>query len=200
MSENTERTSDAPPGDRDASIEALTGMVDTLTRKVQRIEGKVAELAAKTKPADAEEEDEPGAPAPWVWFSAPAAAENDPEGEEDPRFTVDNFVAWYNITFVGVDGGRARPIPSCWSQHPGLAMEVAALAYSWRAANVGEGASERDAQQWLQQWRPGFADRLVRDWVLTDCLDGDHRATGSAARPDRFDVAEQQLTEALSRL
>ncbi|MDT7783023.1 MAG: hypothetical protein QOF58_1442 [Pseudonocardiales bacterium] len=188
----------AVPGDRDAQIEALTGIVETLTRKLRRVETTLNELTAKP-PADTEDEEEdPFAPAAWVWFTPPAAAENDPEGEEDPRFTIDNFTAWYNLTFVGVDGGRARPIPACWRQHPGLAMEVAALAYSWRAANIGPNATERDAQQWLHQWRPGFADRLTRDWAHTDCLDGDHRDDGTDTRSDRFELADQLADEALS--
>ncbi|RAS59546.1 hypothetical protein C8D87_114158 [Lentzea atacamensis] len=188
----------APPGDRDAQITALTGLVETLVRKLRRVEGKVNELTAKPPAPAEDEEDDPAAPAAWVWFTPPAAAENDPDGEEDPRFTVDNFAAWYNVTFVGVDGSRARPIPPCWRQHPGLAMEIAVLAYSWRAANIGPNASERDAQQWLHQWRPGFADRLTRDWVHSDCLDGDHRDGGAAARADRFELADQLASEASS--
>lgn len=184
------------PGDKKIDVgqelARIIGYLDTLKRKVRRLEVKVVELTAAAA-SDAEHKD-PSKPAAWVWFSPPAAAEDDPDGDEDPRFTLTNWVAWYNITFVGVDGGRARPIPACWEQHPGLATEVAALAYTWRAANIGPGANERDNQQWLQQWRPGFADRLVRDYVLPDCLDSHHRDSGPAARADRFELAEQ-LTE-----
>lgn len=160
--------------DRDAPISMLIDLVEALTRKLRRLDDRVNELVA-TPRADANGEDDQAEQAPWVWFSSPAAAEDEPGGETDPRNTVENFVAWYNVTFVGVDGSRARSIPSCWSTHPGLTVEVAALAYSWRAANIGAAATERDAQQWLHQWRPGFADRLVRDWLSLDCLDGDHR-------------------------
>jgi hypothetical protein len=125
-------------------------------------------------------QDDPAAPAAWVWFHPPAAAEDQPEGVQDPRITIENFVTWFNVTFVGVDGGRAKAIPACWTQHPGLAMEGAALAYSWRDANIGPNARSREAQYWLHQWCPGFADRL-RDWVHADCLDGEHRAAGTPA-------------------
>jgi hypothetical protein len=76
-----------------------------------------------------------------VWFTPPAAAEDDPDTDDDPRITVNSFVAWYNVTYIGVEGSRAKPIPDCWRQHPGLAMEVANLAYSWRTANLGHSAS-----------------------------------------------------------
>lgn len=71
-------------------------------------------------------------------------------------------------------------------------MEIASLAYSRRAANIGPNANERDAQHWLHQWRSGFADRLTRDWTHTGCLDNQHRDDGPPARPDRFTIAEQQ--------
>ncbi|MGW4527890.1 hypothetical protein [Amycolatopsis sp. NPDC004378] len=182
---------------RDAQIKALTEIIGTLAQNLRRVEGKVNQLAKKAADeAKNDEEEDPTAPAAWVWFTPPAAAEDDPDGDEDPRFTVENFVAWFNLTFVGVDGGRARPIPPCWRQHPGLAMEVASLAYSWRAANIGPEASERDAQYWLHQWRPGFSDRLAREWVRPDCLDGDHRDDGPAPRADRFELAEQHAAAA----
>jgi hypothetical protein len=68
-------------------------------------------------------------------------------------------------------------------------MEVANLAYSWHAANIGASVSPREAQYWHHQWRPGFTDRLAREWVHTDCVDGEHRA-GMAERADRFTLAE----------
>jgi hypothetical protein len=194
MSEPAEPTVADNAGEQGQQIAKILGYLDTLKRKIRHVEVKVAELTAAA--VAAAEENDPSKPAAWVWFTAPAAAEDDPDGDEDPRFTLTNWVAWYNITFVGVDGGRARPIPLCWQRHPAVAMEVAALAYTWRAANIGPGANERDNQQWLQQWRPGFADRLARDYVLPDCLDGDHRDSGPAARADRFELAEQLAEEA----
>lgn len=59
-------------------------------------------------------------------------------------------------------------------------------AYSWRAAKIGRAASPREAQYWHHHWRPGFTDRLTRDWIHAGCLDGDHRATGADPRTDRF--------------
>jgi len=180
-------------GDRDAQIRSLTEIVGMFAQTLRRMERRVNQLTKKPA-ADAEED--LGEPAAWVWFTPPAAAENEPDGEEDPRFTVENFVAWYNLTFVGVDGSRARSIPPCWRSHPGLTMEVATLAYSWRAANIGPEANPRDAQSWLHQWRPGFSDRLTRDWVRPDCLDGDHRDDEPASRTDRFELAAEHAAAA----
>ena len=104
----------------------------------------------------------------------------------DPRGTVENFVDWYNQVFLGRDGGRAKPIPPCWRAHPGLAMEVAALAYGWRAANLGKSATVQQSLYWLHYWRPGFADRLGHDWLHPSCLDGEHLPVGASPRLDRF--------------
>jgi hypothetical protein len=167
--------------ERDQQIAALTEIVGTLAQNLRRLEGqvnRVAKIVSDTPPA-AEDSAEPG---PWVWFNPPVAREDEPGGDEDPRVTVENFVTWYNHTFVGIDGGRSKPIPACWRQHPGLAMEIATLAYSWRSANVGPSASVREAQHWLHQWRPGFAERLTRDWVHADCFDDAHRAAGAPPR------------------
>ncbi len=71
-------------------------------------------------------------------------------------------------------------------------MEIANLTYSWRAANIGQAASPREAQYWHHQTRPGFTDRLTREWVHADCIDSEHRVAGAAERPDRFTVAEQK--------
>ena len=185
-------TADAPepvsvhPPDVNQQIAALLDIVASQARSLRRLEREVGRIGKKSRAEPGEHE--PGA---WVWFSPPAAAEDDPDRENDPRWTVDNFVAWYNITFVGVDGSRARPIPPCWQEHPGLAMEVASLAYTWRAANIGPDAHPRDNQYWLHQWRPGFTDRLAREWVAPDCLDGNHRPGLLDPRPDRYTIAEQ---------
>lgn len=182
--------------DRDAQIKTLIEIIGALAQNVRRLDAKVNQLTGKRADETGDEEENPSAPAAWVWFTPPAAAEDHPGQEQDPRFTVENFVAWYNLTFVGISGSRARAIPPCWRKHPGLAMEVAALAYTWRAANVGPDASIRDAQYWLHQWRPGFSDRLSREWIHPDCLDGDHRDDGPTPRADRFDLAEQHAATA----
>ncbi|MGH3373340.1 MAG: hypothetical protein ACRDP6_01235 [Actinoallomurus sp.] len=168
---------------RDGQIAALTELVGTLARNLRRMEGRLAKLAKDT--AGQNDQDDPAAPGAWVWFHPPAVTEDQPEGAQDPHVTIENFVTWFNVTFAGVDGGRAKAIPACWTQHPGLALEVAALAYSWRDANIGPTAASRDAQYWLHQWRPGIADRL-RDWVHADCLDGDHQLAGAPPRHNRF--------------
>lgn len=187
-------------GSRDQQIGAVLEIVGKLVRDHRRLEGQFSRLvtmlreqerAAKDK---TEDDVDPNAPAPWVWFSPPAPdvpEEGEQDFEEDPQVFVGNFAAWYNVTFVGIEGGRAKAIPDCWESHPGLAMEVASLAYAWRAANLGPAASIKEAQYWLHQWRPGFQDRLVRDWVHSDCVDGQHQAVGARKRDNRFVVNQQ---------
>jgi hypothetical protein len=184
-------TGDARSSDVDQQITTLTEIVGTLATTVSELSDRVEHVEAN-RPRDQSDTSDSHEPAAWVWFSPPAAAEDDPDTTDDPRFSVDNFVAWYNITYVGVEGSRATRIPGCWQQHPGLAMEVATLAYSWRAANIGPLASPREAQYWHHQWRPGFTDRLGREWVHTDCIDGDHRTAGPDERLDRFTLAEEE--------
>lgn len=186
----TER--DIPPGGEGpdpASVDdQITQLVDTvgaLLDQLRQLRGRVDALEA---PEGRLQRAEPG---PWVLYSPPAAAEDPRHRDQDPRFTVDNFVGWYNATYVGVSGTATPLIPDCWREHPGLAMEIATLAYSWRHANIGRAADPRDAQHWHHHTRPGFADRLVRDWVHPHCRDGRHRAVGAAARPDRFTPPQQ---------
>lgn len=184
-------TDDARSSDVDRQITALTEIVGALATTVSELRDRVKHLDKANKSREQDDTSDSHEPAAWVWFSPPAAAEDDPDTTDDPQLTVDNFVAWYNVTYVGIEGSRAQPIPDCWQQHPGLAMEVATLAYSWRAANIGASASPREAQYWHHQWRPGFTDRLTREWVHADCGDSEHRAAGADERPDRFTLAEQ---------
>ncbi|MGH4009669.1 MAG: hypothetical protein ACRDTH_16220 [Pseudonocardiaceae bacterium] len=182
----------ADASDLDRQLNALTEIVGALATTVSQLNSRVDRLTrvnGSGDRGDGQGEQDNHDPAPWVWFTPPAAAEDDPGADDDPRITVDNFVTWYNVTYIGIEGSRAKPIPECWRQHPGLAMEVANIAYSWRAANIGE-ASPREAQYWHHQWRPGFTDRLTREWVHIDCVDGEHRPVGAGKRPDRFIQAE----------
>ncbi|MCI2421088.1 hypothetical protein MOQ72_26955 [Saccharopolyspora sp. K220] len=191
------QTQAAPPPDPAAEdpatrhVRELTRLVSNLSDEIETLTARVTELEGdETKPAKP-------TPAPWVWFSPPAAAE-DPQhrGEGlDPRFTVDNFVAWYNTIYVGAPGTTARPIPACWRDHPALPMEIATLAYSWRQANLGRTADARDAQYWHHAWRPGFAHRMVTEWTHPRCLDGDHQPSGAPPRPDRFTTQERNTEE-----
>jgi hypothetical protein len=184
-------TDEARGIDVDRQITALTEIVGALAATVSQLRDRVDQLDKANRSRGQEDTSDGHEPAAWVWFSPPTGAEDDPAAT-DPRITVESFVAWYNTTYVGVDGSRATSIPGCWRQHPGLAMEIASLAYSWRAANIGPSAQPRDAQYWHHQSRPGFTDRLNREWVHADCIDSQHRATGADERPDRFTLAEQQ--------
>ncbi|WP_017975784.1 hypothetical protein [Actinopolyspora halophila] len=171
------------------TLRELQAQVNTLTDVASGLSSRVRALDDRIEALEGTEDNDPveDEPAPWVVFTPPAAAEDrrHRDDEHSPLWTVENFVAWFNITYVGLSGGPARPIPDCWRAHPPLAMEVATLAYSWRRANIGATANVRDAQYWHHQWRPGFAARLT-DWVHSHCLDGRHRDSGTPARTDRF--------------
>lgn len=185
-------TDDARGSDIDFQISALTEIVSELATTVAQLSDRVEHLTNANKSQGHNDTGDSHEPAAWVWFSPPADAEDAPSTTEDPRFTVENFVAWYNITYVGINGSRATRIPNCWRQHPGLAMEIATLAYSWRAANIGPSASPREAQYWHHQCRPGFTDRLTREWIHADCADGDHRTIGATERPERLTPDRQE--------
>ncbi|MEB3371310.1 hypothetical protein [Saccharopolyspora mangrovi] len=175
----------------DKQLGALTEVVGGLAKKVNSLRERIdAPENGDTGDDGDEQDDTHDRPASWVVFTPPAAAEDRQHRKDghSPNWTLDNFVAWYNATYVGLAGGPATPIPECWRQHPGLAMEVATLAYSWRRANVGATANVRDAQYWHHTWRPGFAARLT-EWTHAHCLDGRHRPAGANARPDRFTQA-----------
>ncbi len=183
--ENSTRTEEL-----EKQISALTEVVGGLASKLNKLRDRfdALEHGRTDEDEDSKGEDQRhDQPAAWVVFTSPAAAEDRPHRTDghDPNYTLDNFVAWYNITYVGLPGGPAKPIPQCWREHPGLAMEVATLAYTWRRANIGATANVRDAQYWHHQWRPGFTTRLT-DWVHTHCLDGRHREVGAPFRADRF--------------
>jgi hypothetical protein len=159
----------------DRQIRALTEIIGLLAEALSRLSARVDNITAEAQSRISANDDEL---APWVW-EHPDATANDPES------VVESFVTFYNRTYVGIDGSRARPIPICWKDHPALVAEVATLAYSWRTANVGTTANVRDAQYWLHQWRPAFTDRLVRDWLPMDCFEGaqGHDALFTASKP-----------------
>jgi hypothetical protein len=157
----------SPDGGMAERLRKLTDIVIVLA---ERLDGLETQLRAGSGGV-------PGA-VPWLWLPGPNPGGGEPGQERDLARTLETFVGWYNAVYVGTDGSRARPIPACWPQHPGLAMEIATLAYTWWAANTGRTANIRDAQQWHHQWRPAFTDRLL-SWVHPHCLDGHHRAVGA---------------------
>lgn len=182
-------TARGPQSEDDTSrqIDAVTELVGMLSAKVTKLTERLdafGDPPASDNDVDDKNKDKP---APWVLYTPPAAAEDQQHraDKHTPRFTVDNFVAWYNTIYVGPAGQGADAIPACWREHPPLAMEIASLTYAWRRANIGPSANVRDAQQWHHQHRPGFAARMAT-WVHTRCLDGNHQAVGAPARDDRF--------------
>lgn len=178
----------------DSRVEALTELVGKLSGKVTKLTerldafGDPPASGDDTDDSTDEKKKDKDKPAPWVVYTPPAAAEDQKHRAEKhtPRFTLENFVAWYNTVYVGAEGTSARPIPACWRKHPGLAAEVATLAYAWRQANIGSTANARDAQQWHHQHRPGFAARMASEWTHQRCLDGNHQAVGAPTRDDRY--------------
>lgn len=169
-------------GDYQASLKAhvdqLEHIVGVQIRRTTMLEQTLRRWTATAEAATGGEGRPPMEPAAWVWYEPP-------ELTADPQRNAHAFVTWYNQTYVGSPNGRARPIPDCWDQHPGLAMELPALAAAWHAANRGRSANPRDATLWHHQWRPGVISRLP-DWVHPHCFDGEHRETGAAARGHRF--------------
>jgi hypothetical protein len=154
-------------GEVDRQIHALVGIVGGIADSVAALSGRVDRLASTMESGWSGDD----STAPWLLTSPDMAT-------PDPAQFLIGFIDYYNATFSG-QSGRAKPIPACWRNHPGLAAEVPALAYAWRAANQSGGANIRDAEHWLHQWRPGFADRMARDWVPADCFDGRHVDTAS---------------------
>lgn len=149
-------------------FEQMQVLLEQLVARVLTLENHVAELAKDLNKRGAEPAPDDGEAAPWVLYPPPA-----PTG--DPRADLRAFVEYYNTVYIGQPDGRAQRIPACWEEHPGLACEIANLAATWRAANTGPHANTRDAQWWHHQWRPGAIDRMIRDWLHPDCLDGHHR-------------------------
>ncbi|MEV4734817.1 hypothetical protein [Saccharopolyspora sp. NPDC049426] len=168
----------------------LASKVNTLARRLDTLDNS---NSADTSDKADESHDQPAA---WVVFTPPAAAEDRQHALEGhtPEWTLENFVAWFNATYLGLPGSPAIPIPGCWREHPGLAMEIGSLAYSWRRANIGPTANVRDAQYWHHTWRPGFTARLG-NWVHPHCTDGRHRPTGAPTRPTRFAPATTSQDE-----
>ncbi|MBQ0928821.1 hypothetical protein [Saccharopolyspora endophytica] len=183
-----------PRGGPQEQISVLMELIGGLAGKVTALGRRLHAL--ETSDTEQEEDGPSDQPAPWVVFTPPAAAEQRQHAFEGhtPEWTVDNWVVWFNTTYVGLPGSPTVPIPECWRDHPGLAMEVSTLAYSWRRANLGPTANVRDAQYWHHTWRPGFTARLA-NWVHPHCTDGRHRPIGAPARPTRFAPATTSQDE-----
>jgi hypothetical protein len=180
-------------GELNEAVAGLETVAKVLQRQIEQLAGKLAELT-----------DEPEADprlARWLTFRPPEAAEAKEHRGETPLFTIAHFVQYYNGTYVGNPGTRAIAIPDCWLEHPGLVAELATLTYTWREAHLGKKATARDAQYWHDHWRPGFAERMVTEWVHQRCRSDGHRTAGAPARPDRFtlDYREREAQAAAKR-
>lgn len=184
--------SDAELGTRSDIAGHIDTIYDLLTQQRALIRRLEKQQRAQPPPEDDPEKDE--RLASWAPFPPPPAAEECAYEDEDPLFTLINFVDYYNETYVGNPGTRAIGIPDCWMEHPGLVAEIATLTYTWRAAHVGAAATARDAQAWHNLWRPGFADRMITEWTHTHCLGSGHKAAGLAFRPTRYLLDHQART------
>jgi hypothetical protein len=174
LPESERRKAGQDNDERDQQIAALTEIVGVLAQNLRRLEGQVNRVARiVTEAPSAAEQEDPSAPAAWVWFNPPAATEDEPDGDQDPRVTVENFVIWYNQTFVGIDGGRSKPIPVCWRQHPGLAMEVATPTVDAPSTLGGLPASARHSTGYTNG-APDSPNALRATWhtptALTACI------------------------------
>jgi hypothetical protein len=148
-------------------FEQMQVLLEQFVARMVTLETRVAQVATNNRPSPQPECDD-GEAASWVLYPPPALT-------GDPYADASAFVDYYNTVYIGRSDGRAQRIPSCWEEHRGLAMEIANLAATWHAANTGPSANPREAQWWHHQWRPGTIDRMIRDWLHPDCLDGQHR-------------------------
>jgi hypothetical protein len=169
------------------TINAQPGLADD----VQALRDHVAWLTERVDELEGDERTRRYGPAPWVLHTPPAAAGPPPHEDEGPGFTITNFVAWYNLTYVGLPGSRSRSIPDCWPHHPGLASEIGTLAYAWHDAFTGDSAAPTKAQLWHHHDRPGFADRLTHEWTHPHCHDKAHKQAGASSRPDRHGLTSE---------
>lgn len=162
-----------------AHFEQMQELLEQLVTRVVALENHVADLSKGREKRGAGPALEDSEVAPWVLYPPPALT-------GDSHADVRSFVEYYNTVYIGRSGGRAQRIPACWEEHPGLAMEIANFAVTWRAANAGPLANPRDAQLWHHQWRTGTIERMIRDWLHPDCLDGSHqgRAGNETTRPE----------------
>lgn len=158
----------------DEPITQILTLLDELAGRVQHLTSRVEALEQTHAGVGGDRYDGRAA---WVIHDPPETHGN------GVTAVLQRFVAWYNAVYIGMPATRARRIPDCWPEHPGLAAEIATLAYSWLDANLGRTASPRDAQYWHHTSRPGFADRLTREWVHPQCVDGRHR--GDTVLPRR---------------
>lgn len=92
----------------DDPYDELVDAIRAIRDHLQQLDDRRRELAEPDAAAKRRE------PAPWVVYTPPAAAGDHRHEEQDPGFTLENFVTWYNLTYTGLPGTRARPIPDCW--------------------------------------------------------------------------------------
>lgn len=112
-----------------------------------------------------EAEEEPPSPRPWELGGLPS------EVVEPSWAWLDQVVSWLNFCF----GWQAEAvIPSCWQQHPDLALEVAVLAYA-RVFAV-QMTRPRDLRYWHDDLHAFYArmTRSLGDTGLKDCQRNKH--------------------------
>ena len=123
-------------------------------------------------------------PAAWCYHDPPPMKEVD---------ILPTWVAWWNLRYAPLEHNKR--IPYCWPEHPGLAAEIATLAFTWQKAFNDVKANSDAAQMWHDRWLPGFLQRL-RTWVPTDCFDGTHKEDRSSTlhRPTPSSNSSQAYT------
>lgn len=104
---------------------------------------------------------------PWTWSiltKTEAAA---------LEVVVAQFVESYNEVHATAP---RHLIPPCWPHHPGLAVELAALAWTWYAAHVDPAATAHQVAEYYERYLPGFRNRMndMLGRSPMECRQGNH--------------------------
>lgn len=142
-------------------VAELRDLVQSQNRAIEAIDGVLSQLI--------DNRNGQLVPAPWCFHQPPPMTDVD---------VLPTWVAWFNLRYAPLDS--TKQIPYCWSEHGGLAAEVATLAYSWQKAFDDVKANHDAAEMWHDRWLPGFLQRM-RMWAPGECFDGSHREP----RPNR---------------
>lgn len=163
-----EQQPDAP---LEATVQALSRLVDRVLRRVEHVDGRVSgladvvtDLALKLSPArthvtadhDAEDADEPAGPGVRSWLLAddPAQAEAD----------LADLTAWVWRVYLWWPEAW---LPSCWLWHPEVIEELWWLRVAHAEAYCPETGSSLRVADWHERHRPGVSRRVGT--ILRSC-------------------------------
>ncbi|WP_157255089.1 hypothetical protein [Nonomuraea typhae] len=173
------------PGDgAGGAVDVANGEVlAELAVQVERLASAVAELQGERGRRGGGRgggagESEP--PRPWCWLRMDHAAKADHLAE---------LADWVReVLFAWPEAQRAF-LP-CWTRHWDVIEELSALYGAWKTAYLWEGASSRDASEYLDRWLPGAIARAsVR---LRPCAQSHHP---DGERRDDAKLVDRSLTD-----